>query len=714
MMTRREFIGGMAASLGGLMLAGCGDGTGVVTAGQTGIPVLNLSTDLEQFGVTNMAPDLPARDSTPLFAAGLQIALNNGIRQITADRGTYWFKSLAGQSNNKSGHIFLDAITAELLIDLQGSSLIFAIPNASAILIVQCSNVALRNFTIDFSPLPFSQVTVRGAIPVQTTKDGDCFGTATVGLQDGFPALTSFPGANPTFAFAYRAADGNARNWDTPRFVASVLSDAELQLWSFREVAGQRLSCLPVITGDYFKRCVATIQEGDTLEVSQRTGSAAIEVVSSSRITLSSIGIYSGYVQGIFCMYVSSSLVQDCFIKPGAGRLGSVNADGITFFIAGSNIEISGNRIISPHDDSIALASSILGTVSSTSGAQFEMTLSTRGNQSLLPGSNIVFLSATTAAVLFSTTVISAAASESGITVFVQDILPESVVSQSLVAWNDPSHLGGGSRIINNCIAASRFAKGIFLNGETDVLIQGNYIQETSYAGIYLTEWLQSDDWQCGPNSNITIRNNVLELANSQLGGITPLQLGAIQVYSINAQGGEVSTEPNSGIIIRDNFIAETPRTGLWYKNVSSGLIQNNVFQRTSQQPAVDQPGPWNTPAFQAEFAQPQIVKASSVTAPTVTNDQIPLLYVTAPGGGPGEAISPGGTALATQKSPPETQATTISLIDSGGTEFNGLPIMTAAWPEISFLIPRGAATGAAVVTVTSGSQVARGGIFIG
>src|ERR1700759_1240726 len=69
---------------------------------------LNLSEDLVALRIagTNMIPNQPSLDAGPLFFAGVEYAKAHGVTTIVADKGTYYFASLA----NPNWHVQLQGI----------------------------------------------------------------------------------------------------------------------------------------------------------------------------------------------------------------------------------------------------------------------------------------------------------------------------------------------------------------------------------------------------------------------------------------------------------------------------------------------------------------------------------------------------------------------------------------------------------------------------
>jgi hypothetical protein len=83
----------------------------MLAVGQT---VLNLSHDLTTRNIAsqNLTPDSPGLDAGPLLALAISYAQTNGITMLTADRGNYYFLSLA----NNQTHVQITAVSNLVMI----------------------------------------------------------------------------------------------------------------------------------------------------------------------------------------------------------------------------------------------------------------------------------------------------------------------------------------------------------------------------------------------------------------------------------------------------------------------------------------------------------------------------------------------------------------------------------------------------------------------
>ena len=115
--------------------------------------VLNLSHDLVAKGIaaSNMTPNTPGLDSSPLFQNGVAYASAYHIPLVVADPGHYYFLSLSSPYQ----HIYLDT-PENVTVDLQHSALYFSVGNIPALFISNANHLTLKNFTIDYINLPFT------------------------------------------------------------------------------------------------------------------------------------------------------------------------------------------------------------------------------------------------------------------------------------------------------------------------------------------------------------------------------------------------------------------------------------------------------------------------------------------------------------------------------------------------------------------------------
>jgi hypothetical protein len=176
------------AVLGTTLAGALGSGAAVASAvgaqsphPRRGESILNVSTDMRAFRMADMTPDDPGVNATAILNDAIRLAAPNDVSTIIANQGTYYFPLVNNQ------YVVMKNVNG-LTIDLQGSTLIFqgtagnAMAQASALLATNCTALTLRNFSIDYDPLPFSQYSI--VAPPDTSGTVNYFnGTQEAGID---------------------------------------------------------------------------------------------------------------------------------------------------------------------------------------------------------------------------------------------------------------------------------------------------------------------------------------------------------------------------------------------------------------------------------------------------------------------------------------------------------------------------------------------------
>lgn len=119
---------------------------------------INLSESLVEVGIAerNLEPGEPAVDARRLFRAALDYARQRAIRRLTANPGAYYFLTTERPDRYVEIRDF-----EQLDVDLAGADLYFAQSHRVALWVTNCNGCTLRNFTVDYQQLPFTQVRER-------------------------------------------------------------------------------------------------------------------------------------------------------------------------------------------------------------------------------------------------------------------------------------------------------------------------------------------------------------------------------------------------------------------------------------------------------------------------------------------------------------------------------------------------------------------------
>src|SRR5438309_2333616 len=96
MPSRREFMTVLGGTLAGALAVEWSVGASAVRPqgrqprrGEG--PTLNVSTDMQAFGLPNMTPNAPHVNATAILNAAISLAAQNRFTNVVADPGTYYF-----------------------------------------------------------------------------------------------------------------------------------------------------------------------------------------------------------------------------------------------------------------------------------------------------------------------------------------------------------------------------------------------------------------------------------------------------------------------------------------------------------------------------------------------------------------------------------------------------------------------------------------------
>jgi len=691
MPSRREFVAGLGATLG-VMAAGVRAPAALPTLRRGEWSTLNVSTQMSQFGRPNMTPNDPAVDATQILNEAIGLAISERFTTIVADPGRYYFPYENG------GYVLLNGVS-DLTIDLQGSLLIFlGVPGnatalASAFLGFTTSGLTLRNFSVDYDPLPFSQFDIMDVQP--NVRAGQ--GTLTVAPQIGFQSLHAIVNAikNPSVnaivnppqvvGFVYR--DGRRLYTTGWLFVDSLQPDTGVVSLSDSNTTQE----------------LETVRAGDVLVIAVRNDIKALSFFGTSGLVVENVSIYASGGPGVGVLQATSSRVAGVNVipAPGTARLVSTNADGITLEQVGANNRVEGCTLIAVQDDSVSVNSLTLGAIDTIAPDRKSVVIGAQYRQVTPIGMRtLLFVDPTTCQVHGPALGIRSIVPlipdpPQSVTVTFDGPLPTDVKTGFYACDSDPEHRGQGLVVSGNRVLRSCFSRGMSFWGLSGITVQDNYFSGTDAAAIHVLQKTTQYDWICLPNQAVTVQANVVENCDQGVDRDTEME-GAIAVVAINVNFDVAPAPVHTEITVRDNYVVNTPRAGLSLENILTGSAERNILQLTASPPVVaDHDGP-------------------GLKLGPVTSDAAIQIAVSPPGGVVGDPVVPGGKAsatLLTTTSPPPGPLSFL-LMDSGFRVF--APSVTGRWPSFELAVPSEAVGGVAGLQISAaGAPVARGGMFI-
>lgn len=449
-------------------------GFGLVS-GQTP-SVLNLSHDLVTNGIAtqNMTPNMPALHARPLFQAGINYALKNHIPLVIADQGSYYFLSL----NSQYQHVYLNAIS-NVTVDLQYSDLYFAQGNIMGIDVNECMNLTLKNFTVDYMQLPFTQVMVTG---VNSTAR-----TISIQQLESYPLpsylnAVTVPSTYPNNGYyAYIFRNGVQLRTTGRMPVSSPASNTSIQ------ITGTDPWAQPAQ--------LATIEPGDTLVLELRAGIGAIFASTSTGLTVQNVAVYASGFIGVFTSYGSGITVDHVQVipRPGTDRMISTNADGIHLGYAGANNAITNNTVKRGCDDAIAIDGQWVAIVNAANnGASVQV--KRNNNTPIAIDESLDFINVTNAATIGTATVVSETPPVNQQLGTGGELITLTLDHAITLAPNfgvtptDPNLRGNGTVISGNLVQQQTFGRGIYPAGVSNITITNNLIEATNESGILVEQ----------------------------------------------------------------------------------------------------------------------------------------------------------------------------------------------------------------------------------
>jgi parallel beta-helix repeat protein len=566
---------------------------------QAAPPILNVSTDLEQlpgvYKMTNMTPNT-FQDSTPLLNDAVRWVshYNSGnpttpYTTIKAERGVYYFLAIPEAGGGRPVYVVVQPENKydqlkDVTIDLEGSELLFSQAEYEAFTINGCQNLTLQNFSIDYITIPFTQLCVQGI--VSSTQ-------ITVAVQPTEPPQTPYV---DVYQLSQTQPGATLHGFDFRNGQPQYASGRS----TIQAPAGPS-STLTLVQGS-----TSSIQVGDVFEVEARGGGPAIWLETSSDILLKDIAIYSSGGVGIITNYSPGVSIQNVSIvpRPGTNRLVSTNAGGIAVNQTAANNTILNCTIVGTQDDSISGNSAALGYSQQEVLVGPTLVLAQPLTSLVTPCTKVYFVDPKTVTPIHDLlslklairTIESVATINGQLNVTMTTDLPPLPVYSMMYAVN-PATRGHGLLIDSNTISTNTLARGIALSGQTGVTISNNLIVSTEEAGILCANGYGPDPKEkavhstYGPMSHLKIHNNVLIDADSGTGsGLGLTELAAIQLVIGNLNDDPVKIPVSRDVIVTNNEIVNTPRTGIWLMNAAGGLVAGNTLTNTGYDPTLQQP----------------------------------------------------------------------------------------------------------------------------
>ncbi len=661
---------------------------------------LNLSQDLVTLGVaaTNMVPNQPSLDAGPLFMAGVEYAKAKGISTVVADPGSYYFSSIWNVPGSNT-HVAVSGID-NMTIDLHGADLIFTHPMFYGVIVYASTNAVLQNFTVDYQPLPFTQLRVVSVdvpnLRIQYSVEP--------GYQDPV-TFNSFP-LPPGVV--------------TPEIQVHVFRNGRPilpRLFTQLPFGGSRFSLVFPSSAE----TLAAVRPGDVVAVSPHSPNDAVGLNHCTGCTLRKITVFScACGEAVQSISVQSTVMERIYAipKPGTDRLISTPS-AVAVGVSGPNNQIRLSRSVRNTDDAFWFWGRVVGTVQAQSDSRtFTVAANTAWTwkglgDNVANGVPVGFENPSTGATLGSAVIVSQGTPASSFpyeTTYTFDRdLPGSLVG-SVMSTNDPALNGANSVIERSASHNSSCCRGIYLAGLSSATVRGNYIDRASWAGVTLVHSMAPGDPPTAPPNGVTVTNNVID------GTVLKsdwwwFEMAAIQSVTLTTAYDLMPGSPFSNLTVTNNFIADSGRSAIWLGNTNGGNISGNYLLQPNQRPDTanaytGRPG---------DELRPLVVDTTS-TGIGVSNNTIDTtsgkLFVTDAQFNELAAYAPGATARLSAFNIGSLAAPTATLTDADGV-VRSATIQSTTVHALDVQVPAGAALGGAYFTLTSGGAKYFGTLFV-
>lgn len=557
---------------------------------------INMSHDLVPLGIAsqNLAPNSPSVDAGPLFQATLQyVKSHSTMTMVTLDPGAYYFLT---PQDPPTAYLSFPPLS-NLTMDLAGSTIYFAGAFLHGFFLVDCQNVTLTNFKIDFLQPPYTYMQLEMVDPTART-----FTYQTLpGWPD--PATLTAPAQASVVLWALAFRNGNI-----------VPGTSRMQV-AQPNMGSKVLSLTPDNKAPWTQSAtLATLQPGDIIAVTQRGGGQPVRVFNGDSISISDATIYGGSTMAVLLMFVSNSTVDHVQVIPREGKFFSTNADGLHFIDSGPNNHIRNCQVVRTLDDALVMDSLALATVTTaTPSGATQITVAPTGNFPFPNGTAVNFIDPASCQELTGATILSQVDHpDRTVTLTFDQPLPALAVGSGMT-FASADQRGAGSSIESNCTEDILFGRGIWIGGSVGITIQENTIGHTSDGGIAVYQDMNS--YPVPPAHDITVQYNLVDgsLGPMASGAGTQIALGGIMVDSVNQDNAFVSSPTHTNISIQFNRVLASGRTGIWVGQLNGGTILNNSIIGWGLYPNLPIWGvpPDEIPQLLVDFTRPLVVHNS-------------------------------------------------------------------------------------------------------
>ena len=426
-----------------------------------------------------------------------------------------------------------------LVVNGRGSTLLVTDPEIGGICMEGSSHIGLKNFKIDYDPLPYTQGTI--------TKVNLSEYWFELKLDEGFPEpnLANFKRAKKTdgnWGLTIRdEPNGHRRYGPTAVFAADWEKTGE-RLWRFhpsKKGSSYSLQNNPLQA--------ANLKTGERYVHMARNWAQALAGRSSDHVLWENITILSSPGLAFYPRGTSHHTIRDCHVKLKKGRIFSTDADGIHMRGSRGHALIEGCSFEGMADDGINVHSSALSVIEIPSPNQVVVRKHTF---SVRPGDELLLVRSESATVLGKAKVATVEDQGGSWRITCEQDLPKLAAGKGFASSDNLYNLSEAANpfVIRNCHFKDYRGRGILVSAYGGT-VENNLFEMPEGWGVVLL--YESTRWGEGPIAyDLTIRNNEFRAHSNP-------RNPAIITHLATRAGASVESRPFHDIRIEGNTFHE-------------------------------------------------------------------------------------------------------------------------------------------------------------
>ncbi|QHI70782.1 right-handed parallel beta-helix repeat-containing protein [Tichowtungia aerotolerans] len=331
----------------------------------------------EQFYVQDFGSD-PAVAVTSALAAAQTFG---GTAEILFEPGTVYRMGLPDGEGMQSKYAVHIRNATNLVLNGQGATLLITHPEIGAICTEDCQNIEIKNFKIDYDPLPYAQGRIHAVSLSENWFD--------LKVDEGFlePDHPCFDRAMAKWGLAIRDAADGGRQYGPGALFSEKWERTGDRIWRFYAKESRYDASLER----------AGLKFGERYIHMARNYAQAVAAKKCDEVLWENITIYASPGLAFYPHQTSHHTIRNCHVKVKEDRIFSTDADGIHMRGSRGHVLIDGCTFEGMADDGINVHSSAMSVQSQPASNQV---LVKKHTYSVRPGDRVVAVDSASAGII--------------------------------------------------------------------------------------------------------------------------------------------------------------------------------------------------------------------------------------------------------------------------------------------------------------------------